>query len=153
MKHTEENNLSTCRTSAFCDCSVTFGISRGKKLMWDFLIRPNSVQFIFRFLNTGQHRSLCPSWYFTKRRKSNSNKDKTNSFTVEFNKTAKSTTSTTTQELFLSGVQRSEPFAEKAGTSGIREPSCELNCLKVPGCYQTALMWWISGILHSFSTQ
>lgn len=74
-------------------------------------------------------------------------KAKQNSFTVEFSKTAKSTTNTTSLKLFfknkaanISGVQRSEPFAEKAGTSGILEPSCGLNCLKVPGCYQTALM-------------
>lgn len=84
------------------------------------------------------------------------NEAKINNFTAEFNKTAKIYQQQLHWNWFekrnlwnISGVKLSKPFAEKAGTSGIRESSCGLNCLKVPACYQTVLMWWISECIHS----
>lgn len=35
----------------------------------------------------------------------------------------------------------------------MQEPSCWLDCLRLPSCYQATLMWWISVVLHSFAAR
>lgn len=85
---------------------------------------PKQYRVYVQILNTGYKvlSKLRLIFFFIKRGNVNDNKAKTNSFTVELNKTGKCTTDTTTLKLFfknkaanVSDVLRSEPFAEKSG--------------------------------------